>query len=144
MKCIRKAVQPIDSSTLYLVKRLIKSYLRPYFKDLGLAMLFMVLASIMIAIFAKLVEPIFDHILVDTKEHLILPLSVGVFFCFIISGIATYIHTILMNKIGQHIVADVQRDLFSKFIGLDLRFFHDRSSCSYHEECCNKWLNGYR
>lgn len=123
-----KKFQPPASSTWSLIKRLVRNYLKPYLKELGLALLFMLLASSMIALFAKLVEPVFDHILVNTRRDLIIPLSIGVFACFFTSGIATYIHTILMNRIGQSIVADIQRELFSRFLDLDLKFFHDNPS----------------
>lgn len=111
-----------------LVRRLVKNYLRPYFRMLGLALAFMLLASAMTAVFAGLMEPVMDKVFVAGQKHLILPLGVSVFVCFVITGTATYIHTILMNKIGQGIVSDIQKDLFSKFMLLDLAFFQQNPS----------------
>lgn len=123
-----KPLTDIDSSTRSLMKRLIRDYLRPYMSLLAWAIFFMVLASAMTAAFAKLVEPILDEVLVKGREDMILPVGLSVFGVFLVSGIATYIHTLQMNTIGQSIVADIQRDLFSRFMGLDLRFFHDNPS----------------
>lgn len=118
----------MDSSTRSMLNRLIRVYLRPYLRLLGWAVFFMVLSSAMTAAFAKLVEPILDQVLVSRQENMILPVSLSVFLVFLISGIATYVHTLQMNRIGQSIVADIQRDLFSRFMELDLKFFHNNPS----------------
>ncbi len=123
-----KPLTKLDSSTRSLMRRLIRDYLRPYYKLLAWAIFFMVLSSAMTAAFAKLVEPILDEVLVNRRQSMILPVGLSVFFVFLTSGIATYIHTLQMNKIGQSIVADIQRDLFRRFMGLDLRFFHENPS----------------
>lgn len=117
-----------ESSTRHLMGRLVGTYLRPYYRLLVAAIFFMILSATLTAAFAKLVEPILDQVLVNRREDMILPIGLSVFFVFFFSGVATYIHTLQMNKIGQFIVADIQRDLFVRFIGLDLRFFHDNPS----------------
>ncbi len=111
-----------------LVRRLVRNYLRPYFRMLGLALFFMLLASAMTALFAGLMEPVMDKVFVAGQKGLILPLGLSVFFCFIITGIATYLHTVIMNKIGQGIVSDIQKDLFARFMLLDLAFFQRHPS----------------
>ncbi|PJB73246.1 MAG: ABC transporter permease [Alphaproteobacteria bacterium CG_4_9_14_3_um_filter_47_13] len=125
---ILKPQQGIDSSTWPLVKRLAGLYLRPYGRDVAKAMGFMVVASLMTALFAWLMEPVFDHVLVGRRQNLILPMALAIFFCFLVRGGASYVHTLMMNKIGQNIVADIQRDLFSNLLALDLAFFHTNPS----------------
>ncbi|HEY0900711.1 MAG TPA: ABC transporter ATP-binding protein [Micavibrio sp.] len=117
-----------ESSTRHLMGRLIRTYLKPYYGLLVSAIFFMIVGAALTATFAKLVEPILDEVLVNRREGMILPIGLAVFFVFLFSGVATYIHTLQMNKIGQSIVADIQRDLFARFIGLDLRFFHENPS----------------
>lgn len=117
-----------ESSTRHLMGRLIRTYLKPYYGLLVSAIFFMIVGAALTATFAKLVEPILDEVLVNRREGMILPIGLAVFFVFFFSGVATYIHTLQMNKIGQSIVADIQRDLFARFIGLDLRFFHENPS----------------
>lgn len=128
MFIMTQAVKPKRASTYALAKRLVGTYLRPYFRTLAWAMLFMVLGAGLTAGFAALMEPIMDKVLVGGQKGLILPFGLGIMFCFILSGLATYAHTILMNKIGQDIVSDIQRDLFSRFMVLDLAFFHKNPS----------------
>lgn len=105
-----------------------RDYLKPYTGTLLTALFFMMLSAAMTALFAKMIEPILDKVLVEQSHRLIWPMGLAVFVIFFVNGIAGYISTVLMNKIGQSIVADIQRDLFSRFIGLDLQFFHDNPS----------------
>ncbi len=125
---IQKPLQGIDSSTWSLVKRLAGTYLRPYVRKLMVALCFMFVAAAMTALFAWLVEPVFDMVLVGKRKALIVPMALAFFGCFVVRGFASYIHTLQMNRIGQCIVADIQRDLFSSLLGLDLRFFQGNPS----------------
>jgi subfamily B ATP-binding cassette protein MsbA len=120
--------QVIDSSTWSLIKALSGKYVRPYRRRLVAALLSMAFASAMTAAFAKLIEPVLDKVLVAGNENLIVPMAFAVFAVFVLNGIATYIHTVLLNTMGQAIVADIQRDLFNHFMTLDLAFFHENTS----------------
>ncbi|MGZ9108220.1 MAG: ABC transporter permease, partial [Micavibrio sp.] len=118
----------LHTSTPTLIKRLVGTYLRPYFKTLAAAMGFMLLGAAMTASFAVLMEPVMDKVLVGQNRTLIFPFGLGIALCFILSGLATYAHTILMNKVGQSIVSDIQEGLFARFMILDLAFFHRNPS----------------
>ncbi len=119
---------PPDKATTKLMKRLVKTYLRPYFKQLGVALILMAVAASATAIVAQMMQPILDDVLTGQKKGLILPIGFFIMFVFIARGVSTYIHTIMMQKVGQSIVADVQKDLFSHFMTLDLGFFHANPS----------------
>lgn len=116
------------NTSISLVKRLVRLYLKPYFGKLGAAIAFMVVAAAMTAIFARLVQPVLDDVLIKGDLNLILPIALGVFACFVFRGISTYFHTVLMNEIGQSIVSDVQKDLFKKTLALDIGYFHQNPS----------------
>lgn len=121
-------MQSVEVATSFLVKRLVKTYLRPYVRQLAAAIFFMVVSALTLAALALLMEPVFDKVLTETRRDLILPLSFAVFACFVVSGAASYFQMMLMNSIGISIVADVQKDLFRKFLGLDLTFFQRNPS----------------
>lgn len=116
------------NTSISLVKRLVRLYLKPYFGKLAAAIGFMVVAAAMTAIFARLVQPVLDDVLIKGNLNLILPIALGVFACFVFRGISTYFHTVLMNEIGQSIVSDVQKDLFKKTLALDIGYFHQNPS----------------
>lgn len=116
-------------TTWSLLLPLVKTYLAPYKGQLAIAVFFMMLAAAATATFAKLLQPVLDKAMIGVQGHpekvsVILPLAAMIFASFAVRGIATYIQNIKMNKISQSIVADIQRDVFSHFMTLDLKFFH--------------------
>lgn len=120
---------PKRKSALQILLPIIKTYLAPYTGQLAVAMLFMLLAAGATAAFAKLLQPVLDKAMIGVQNDpnsidVILPLGAMIFGSFAVRGMATYIHTIKMNKISQSVVADIQRDVFSHFMSLDLAFFH--------------------
>ena len=47
------------------------------------------------------------------------------FVVFIVRGFAAYGHEVILNKIGQGVVTDIQRDSLAHLIDADLAFFHE-------------------
>jgi subfamily B ATP-binding cassette protein MsbA len=103
-------------------------YVRPYTSPLIVALLLMAISAAMTAVLAQLMQPVLDDVLYGQRKELIIPVSLGVFATFLVRGVTTYLHTLSMNRIGQGIVADIQRDLFNHFVTLDLAFFHANPS----------------
>lgn len=123
----KKNQQP-KAPTSSLVKRIIRTYVARYKTELFIAILFMAFAAAMTAALAALMQPVLDDVLYGKREDLIIPVALGICLTFCGRGVSTYIHTILMNKVGQNIVADIQTDLFEKFMHLDMAFFHANPS----------------
>ena len=59
---------------------------------------------------------------------MLFPVAAGVLIAFGMRGISTYFHSVQMNQIGQSIVADIQRQMYSHLLRLDLAFFHGTSA----------------
>lgn len=94
----------------------------------------MVIAAGAVASFAKLLQPVLDEALIAAQNDphnwfpQVLPLAVQVLLTFIISGMATYMHTITMNKISQTVIGDIQSDLFSHLLTMDMAYFQSQPS----------------
>lgn len=123
-----KNVNKNNKKTNLLVKRLFHVYVQPYWFKIGVAVVLMAVSGGMTALIAKLMQPVLDDVLVQSKKDMIIPVSIAVFGTFLVRGVTTYLHTILMNRIGQSIVADIQSDLFRSFMRQDLAFFHANPS----------------
>ncbi len=117
-----------DRTSRPLIVRVVKNYVRPYLKLLLQAIFWMVLSAGMTAAFAKLVQPVMDHVLIQRREHLVVPMALAVCGCFILRGISTYLHTVLMNRLGQNIVSDIQNQMYRHILKLDLGFHHTEHS----------------
>ncbi len=118
-----------SSRTLSVLWPFLKKYLWRYRAQLSVAFIFMLLAAAATASFARLLQPILDKAMIGVQQNpatvtSVIPLALLILLSFIVRGLATYTHTTRMNWISQNIVADIQRDVFSHFLNLDLAFFH--------------------
>ncbi len=116
------------AKTVGLVKRLMGNYLFPYIYQVIAAVFFMAVSAAMTAMTAALMQPVLDDVLYNGKKDYIIPVALGFAGAFAVRGMATYLHTVMMNRIGHSIVADIQNQLFSHFLKLDLAFFYLHTS----------------
>lgn len=116
------------NSSLNLMKRLLKTYMSPYAGSWAFGMVFMLIEALMTAALAQLMQPLMDRVLGGKETDLIVPFGFTILAVFTIRGLSSYMHSIIMNKVGQRVVGDIQKDLFSHFMSLDLAFFHANPS----------------
>ncbi len=114
-----------QSHSLALLKRLLRTYLAPHRGQLAVAVVLMVAASIATSGKALLIRYIFDEIFASKQEAWIWPLAAVVFLVFLLGGLAAYGSSIILNRIGQGVVTDIQRDSLSHLIDTDIAFFHE-------------------
>lgn len=115
-------------SSWSLLKRLVDSYLRPHKKDFIAAMIFMAVAASMRGVFTHTLQLVIDGMIQKkglTYMGWVCALIIGSFW--LRSGMV-YLHTILMNRIGQRIVATVQQEMCAHLVRSDLSFFHANAS----------------
>lgn len=88
----------------------------------------MILAAAMTAFIAALMQPVLDDVLYSKNADMIAPVAVALALTFGVRGICTYTHTVMMERVGHHVVADIQSRLFAHFMSLDMAFFHANPS----------------
>lgn len=120
--------QNSQSSSSYLLKRLFKGYLRSHMRGFVIAMLFMGIGAATTGGLAAIIEPIINKLGKGHGEAYITGLGLMIISIFAARGLATYVHTVIMNKIGQRIVTDVQQELHRHLLKSDLSFFHSNAS----------------
>lgn len=120
-----------------LFKRLWRSYIHLYTFRLGLAILFMALSAASTAGLAKFMEPVIDDVFKSENVHMLHVISLSVLALFIIKGIAAYGESVTMNYIGQRIISNIQGDLFSHLVHIDLSYMHDHSTGVLISRCTN-------
>ncbi len=111
-----------------LIKRTALTYVRPRVGTLFWAMVMMLIAAAMTGAMAKLMEPVIDNVFTATSQAMLWGVAISVFVVFTLRGFATYGHTVLMNKVVQRVVSEIQRDMFGHLIYSDLAFFHGNQS----------------
>jgi len=118
------AREALSHSTLPLVGRLWREFLGRQLGRIALALLAMAVVAGATAANAWLMEPVLDKIFVGRDASLLWVIALTVLAIAAAKGTASYFQSIMMYRVGQRMVADIQRALFRHLIGADLAFFH--------------------
>lgn len=105
---------------LYL--RLLR-YVKPYWKKLVLAMVFMSLVSAANGATAFLVKPVLDKIFFEKNESMLIVLPFAIVLLYLLKGIFDYFQAYLMGYVGQKVVTDVRNLVFQALQRQPLSFF---------------------
>ncbi len=91
-------------------------------------MLFMALGACMTGMLARMIEPLVNGFSENHGHAYHAGVAGRIVAIFIGGGLATYFHTVIMNRIGQRIVTDVQQQMYRHLLANDLAFFHANAS----------------
>ncbi len=80
------------------------------------------------AIRAWLMQPVLDRVFVGRDPSWLLPIAGAALAIAFVKGLSDYGEAVLMNRVGQRVVADVQIALFSRLMRADLAYFHAHPS----------------
>ncbi len=115
-------------SSWVLIRRLFQGYLRQHIPGFVAALFFMALTAAMTGAAAKIIQPITDQLGKPHDQGYMLGLCATVLLIFGMRGVGTYFHTVIMNRIGQRIITDVQQEMYTHLLDADLAFFHANPS----------------
>jgi len=118
--------QPAKS--LPLIRRLLKEHLRPYRAKVLFAMLCMLIVAAATATNAWMMQPALDHIFIQKDRDMLLIIPLAVFCVGLVGATANYGNLVTMRFVGQRLVADIQKRLFSHLMRADLSLFHHESA----------------
>src|SRR6266851_8228848 len=107
-----------------LVARLARDFMRPHAKRIALAFLLMGLAAASTALRAWLMQPVLDRIFVARDGSLLWLIAGGALALAVVKGLSDYGCAVQMTRVGQRIIADVQKALFARLMRADLAYFH--------------------
>src|SRR5437899_7997016 len=124
----RSAIPPEASGSLALVRRLVRDFMRRHVGAIGLAFVCMGLAAGSTALRAWLMEPVLDRIFFAREASLLALLGGAALVLALVKGMADYGQTVLMNRVGQRVIVDVQTASFARLIHADLAYFNATSS----------------
>jgi ATP-binding cassette, subfamily B, bacterial MsbA len=110
-----------------LLQRLLRTYLLPHWTQLLLALLAAGVAAAMTYLVANLMRPIFDTFIAGDSARLV-PIAAAAFVVFAVRGLASYAQNLLVNRLGQRVVADIQRDTYDRLIDADLAVLHGQAA----------------
>src|SRR5260370_33315977 len=119
---------PQALSSLALVRRLVRDFIWRYASWIAFAFVCMGIAAGSTALRACLMEPVLDRIFIARDASLLLLLGGAALVLALIKGFADYGQTVLMNRVGQRVIADIQIASFARLLRADLAYFNATSS----------------
>jgi subfamily B ATP-binding cassette protein MsbA len=125
---IDPAIVGMGGRSAALIWRLARDFMRPHVPRILFAFLLMGLAAGSTAGRAWLMEPVLDRIFVAREGSLLLLIAGGALALALVKGLADYGETVLMTRVGQRVIADVQIALFARLMRADLAYFHAHPS----------------
>ncbi|HSR55202.1 MAG TPA: ABC transporter ATP-binding protein [Alphaproteobacteria bacterium] len=117
------AEAPTHETSRVLLGRLWHDHGRRYLGRLILAVLCMMIVAATTGAIAYVMKFVVDDIFVDRNQAVLIMISGALFLIFLVKGLATFAQSILMNYVGQRVIADIQRRLFDHLMNSDLAFF---------------------
>jgi subfamily B ATP-binding cassette protein MsbA len=110
-------------STGSLYRRLLREAVKPYAGRFLLAGLCMVMVASSTAALAWLMDPVVNRVFVERRADLLWPVGLAVFASFAVKGIGAYGQSLIMTRVGQTVLTDLQNRLFRHLLRMDLKFF---------------------
>ncbi len=118
--------QNIKSSKV--IKRLLLDHVKPYKKEIFVAIFFMVVVAACAALIVWLTKPAIDKILVDRNKHMLVVIPFVMLGVYVIKGIAEYFQGYMIKYVGQKILTDMQIQMYEHLLSADLSYIQSQSS----------------
>ncbi len=114
-----------------LIRRLLTEQGLLHWRKYIIAFVFMAVAAGCTAFSAYLIGDVINQAYVNRSLRGIITLGAITVVLFSIKGFATYVHSVMLSRIGNRIVADNQRAVFAKLLHEGIGFFSDRHSTEF-------------
>ena len=118
-------------SALSLIRRLLTEQGLVHWRKYAIAFTLMAAAAGCTAFSAYLIGDVINQAYVNRSLSGIIVIGAITVVLFSMKGLATYGHSVMLSRIGNRIVADNQRAVFSKLLSEGLGFFSDRHSTEF-------------
>lgn len=115
-------------SSSFLLKRLIKDFVKPYFTKLAFAITAMIIVALSNAFHVWLVKPALDKIFFHLDKKMLMIIPVAMVAVGIIKALATFFQNFYMKFVGQRIITDIQAKLYAHLIYSDLPYLQQFST----------------
>ena len=111
--------------TPHLYRRLIREAVTPYLGRYAMASICMLLVAGSTAALAYLMDPVVNRVFVERRADLLWPVGLAVLATFAVKGVAAYGQTVIMTRVGQSVLTDLQNRLFAHLLRMDMEFFSE-------------------
>jgi ATP-binding cassette, subfamily B, bacterial MsbA len=114
--------------SIALMRRLLSETGRQYAGRYAIAFVFMAMVAVSMALSAWIMGDVVDDIFMDQNQHMLFYLSGAVLVISFCRGVGSYGSAVMMARIGNSVVAGVQRQLFNHLLNLGVDFHSETES----------------
>ena len=119
------------SRTIAIIKRVLTSYLRPYWNLLALSILANVVVAATTGALPWLIQQAIDQVFNARNQQMLVLIPVGVIVVSLLRGGATFASNMIMAFVGQRSTSNLQRDLFQRLVHGDMAYISSQHSGEY-------------
>ena len=113
------------STSRYLLYRLLSENFHVYAKRYAFAFIFMGIVAATTGLSAWIMRDIVNEIFISHDFNQVWMISIAVMVIFLTKGFATYMQATTLARVGNSIVADMQRKLYRHFMNQGADFFQE-------------------
>lgn len=117
-----------DPAATVALKRLITENWRVYGPQYAVAFLFMAIVAGCTATAAWMMKDVINKIFVDRDHAALTWLPVAVMAIFLVKGISGYFAELTLSRVGNRVIADLQKRMFDRVLAMNVAFFQSRPS----------------
>lgn len=119
----------VNSETVTgVLKRIIAENGREHVWGYAGAIACLILVALSTAFIAYIMKTIINVAFVERRADIVWLICLGIFVAFVIRGFAGYFQSVMLNKIGNNIIARYQRRLYTHLMTLSVGFFNEARS----------------
>jgi ATP-binding cassette subfamily B protein len=120
-----------SAGQLALIERLLRDQGRKHAVAYGVAFAMMGVIATTTTLSAWLMKDIIDRIFVDRSIEAMWAIGFTIMAIFAAKGFATYGQQVVLSKIANNIIAEIQSRIFDKMLAMDISFYNDRHSTEF-------------
>jgi ATP-binding cassette subfamily B protein len=94
-----------------------------HWRGFAIALFFMALVAVTTGLSAWIMRDVINEIFIERRQEMIRLIALAVAAIFIVKGASTYIQTVILQRIGNQIVAEIQTRMFDHILSQRIDFF---------------------
>ncbi|MCW2285074.1 ATP-binding cassette subfamily B protein [Rhodoblastus acidophilus] len=116
---------------LHLIERLLREQGRKHVKAYVIAFAMMGVIAACTTLSAYIMKDIIDRIFVDRSIEAMWAIGGAIVAIYVTKGFATYGQAVVLTKVANNIVAEIQSRIFDKMLALDISFYNRSHSTEF-------------
>ncbi len=116
---------------LHLIERLLRDQGRKHVKGYAVAFAMMLVIATSTTLSAWIMKDIIDRIFVDRSIAAMWGIGAIIVTIYVAKGFATYGQQVVLSKIANNIIAEIQKRIFDKMLAMDIGYYKERHSTEF-------------